>query len=349
MCSPWNHFLSQYDGRYVRTSNVLHERIPAAQLTRAIRININVSDFRCAQCKNTQSNLVRLRAAFEQVLNHASPNDQAPWSVEIMHVEAPGPLEVFIPTQKRLPNLRELHLRTNYFPDKFLSTTPPLSILAGTHWASSKLKRMDLSKLTTLTLQINSPASLTELCVPSLIHVALETRWRDLDPNKALYWLKVHGGNLETFYWIHTDVLPITSSNVDNIWSLCPRLQRLLPRRAEWTPPPFPHKPRLLRLDTGYFLVVPPCSFCHCKHGILVQFSSPSLQFLDSGIHMVQLVFLIWSKSLAGEHSTIESVFCFCSQAKAHGIVIVDSQGHTFEQAVVAYLEKRKRVVPSVY
>src|SRR5690349_21772750 len=48
VCSSWNQLLSQYDGRYVRTSDVLHKKIPATQLARALRIKVD--DCRCARC-----------------------------------------------------------------------------------------------------------------------------------------------------------------------------------------------------------------------------------------------------------------------------------------------------------
>ncbi|CCA77428.1 hypothetical protein PIIN_11405 [Serendipita indica DSM 11827] len=40
VCSSWNDFLASYDGRYVQISDIIHGTVPAAQLARALRINL---------------------------------------------------------------------------------------------------------------------------------------------------------------------------------------------------------------------------------------------------------------------------------------------------------------------
>ena len=351
VCSSWNQSLSRYNSRYVRTSDVIHGTIFVDQLVHALRIKVD--ECRCAQCKISHSNFTKLGITFEHVLNHASsvdaPIGQAPWSVEIMYVEPGSPLDVFIPARERLPNLRALYLRTTQYLDDFLSTTLPLSILVGNNWSPSKLRLMDLSKLTTLTLESYSPSSLSKLHFPHLVHVRLQTHWLRPDVSKAVEWLKIHGGSLETFYWIHDGPLSITSPDVESIWSLCPRLERLqLPLETEWTPPPVSHKLQLLRLDYGVASPpLQPCPYCHQEHDVTIQFSSPSPQFLNSGICAVRLTFHSWSRIFAGEATILGSLFCFWMQTEAHAIAVLDAYGLTFEQAVIARLEKWKGVAIS--
>ena len=344
VCSSWNHFLSLYDSRYVRTSDVIHGTIPAAQLARARRIRAD--DCRLVRCKSLHYSPPRVIASLELVLNQA--NGQAPWPVEILDVERAGYLGFTTPKIKHLSNLRALYLWAGRIPDDFLSAAPPLSILAGTYCTPDTMSRMDLSKLTTLQLEIGPPASLNDICIPSLIHVALSTCWRYDSPQRIIDWLEVHGSTLETFYWIHQhEELEMTSFDVDDIWPLCPRLKRLqLPWMAEWTPPPVSHALQLLRLNEGLALYpLQPCPLCHQIHDFTVQFSDPLPQFLNSDICAVQLTFQRWSHTLTGVDAAMDGVFCLWMQAKSHAIAVVDDRGWTFEQAVVAHLERRKGVV----
>ncbi|CAG7852874.1 SubName: Full=Uncharacterized protein {ECO:0000313/EMBL:CCA69314.1} [Serendipita indica DSM 11827] len=138
-------------------------------------------------------------------------------------------------------------------PDILFSAKPPLSLLAANAKDLIKIKQLELSNITTLSIQGIEPAHLSLVHLPNLTHVWFEMLWRPLiDQNRVhsiLEWLRFYGKRLETFYWLDFDS-GITDSDVDKVWSLCPNLQRLqLPVDARWTPPPSSHQIRLLRVE----------------------------------------------------------------------------------------------------
>jgi hypothetical protein len=270
VCKGWDSFLQQYAHRYVKMTDIYHDRIPGSVLPLAIRVDLTPdTDCQCYRCRNifelgTQRHLKwigykmmrRLEEAISLVHNSYGPTQQWNWNTEILQgclAVSERDLEVF---EYRAPGLAVLIQR---FDPIYAFNTLSSNLRVLTNEVPLDFRNfgwcLSSPTLTTLYLRLRTiETPIKDWQLPSLKHFAIETSTESFnqglqEKDNLLEILEVLGQNLETMHFrskMKSILVP------EKLWVVCPKLLRVqMPYK--WRDIPHKaHPVRFFMISAGY-------------------------------------------------------------------------------------------------
>ena len=213
VCRAWNEFLKHYDHRFVRLADVLHEHVPPASLSKAIRVELpdvicSCGEFHEETHGDFTRGLVNIWEAALSEANAGSGTKATQWRLEILDGSIDFISEKIETLWMCTPNLKVMisqgvgvsRWSTANFPSlkAFLSNPTDSSHIQGF------LRGIDLSSLTTLHIHSNHLDGLQDSNLHTLKHLSI-----DSDGTQVEVWsqeslhplLQRIGSNLHTFYY----------------------------------------------------------------------------------------------------------------------------------------------------
>ncbi|CCA73477.1 hypothetical protein PIIN_07431 [Serendipita indica DSM 11827] len=345
VCMSWNVFLSQFHYRYICTGHVRGGHIPSVALRLAWRMRLAPCD--CSRC--IESPKIR-RDSEKHAWSSIIETDplQAEWNLQILDMGGTSSLELLFDSPSRLANLRVVIESSEKVVDLVAKANIPLTILDGYSRLTTKLlPSIPLENVTTLKIFAQLQAGYTIPRIPNLRHLSMHTIATS-DSRKYLFdFLDINGSELITFFWRGT--MGVRTQN--SIWEKCPNAKSFqLPWDFQWIQPPSGHPIQHIRLDTERPTGVRPfCSMCGPAHSN-VQYVDHLPNLVKAGVQTIAMG--CWYTALfaapyrSADSGPLSRFMCTRHRASLHGVHLIDTRGLTFEDVVVASLERRRQGKP---
>lgn len=255
VCSSWDLYLSKFNHRYIRLSDIVHGVVPDTAFPDAIRVNIDHCDCRMCTASDPASPTWVLERATQRHRERLVDGliRHGPYSkLKIVHGDGCNSNEIALMWQSfKLQSV--VSSSSSYFCQGDI-VLPDLRVLIsgriGSYYSSETAP--SFPSLTTLGIQVEDFSAFTGLRLGALKHLSVSCDHEIFDEQEFLIeMLKRFGSQLETFYWtdnLKKAIIP------GEIWTLCPKiLQIQTPYKWGHEPPPN-HPVRCVRLTLPQIL-----------------------------------------------------------------------------------------------
>ncbi|KIM23374.1 hypothetical protein M408DRAFT_27937 [Serendipita vermifera MAFF 305830] len=258
VCKSWRGYLSLFEHRFVRMSDIWHHRIEKTAILRATRIN--VAAFQCA-CAEVCNGIPELSSRFSrfcaeivresrnlpvEILQGFDESAQEVWDAQ--DFEFLGRLQVvlsLINKNNRIPLMSQIPTLRNFWPGVSIYSEYPK-------------KHLVFKSLVTLLYMASSTTSAASLDwdLPSLRHLSIgyhgSVKPEEFTSCILLPMLRLVGRQLRSLY---IDNLGGIHEPVVDLWGLCPRVEKIDPGTRVHIPPPPNHPVHTLSIHSQYFSV----------------------------------------------------------------------------------------------
>jgi hypothetical protein len=346
VCKGWDAFLRQYAHRYVKLTDIYHNRIPNSVLPLAIRFEITPdTDCKCLLCLQNHGELgVKMLEQLEKAINLANDIyglDQQ-WNIEILEgclMRRGRVLHLF---KNRVPRLAAL-VRI-FGPTLALDTlSSNIRVLINEDSFEFPKLSLRLPNLTTLYLQKGLiDFSAKDWALPSLKHFTIEAfvdsfgrtiRERD----NLLEILEALGRNLETLHF-RSIMRPIPVP--EKLWTVCPKLLRVqMPYK--WSDvPPKAHPVHCFRISMEY--LAQEIGYRDIRE-YLPKLSNDDVSKCDFEARLD----VPWSKvTFFSDASTVQVMLFILDEYASCGVELKDYEGTSFQNFIVSVLRYYRKYLP---
>ncbi|KIM23373.1 hypothetical protein M408DRAFT_27936 [Serendipita vermifera MAFF 305830] len=257
VCKSWRGYLSLFEHRFVRMSDIWHRRIDKTAILKATRIDVATFTCSCAEICDEVADLSSRFSTFCVEIVRESRN----LPVEILQgfdkfAEEVWDAQVFTLLDRLQVVLSPLSNRGVRIPS--LSQIPTLRNFWPGVYSEFPKKYLVFKSPVTLFYVTNSTPSATSFDwdLPSLRHLYIG-RGHTVEPmtftvSILLPMLRLVGRRLRSLYIVNRGGI---HASVADIWNLCPVVERIRPGMEVRKPPPLNHPVHTLSTPLQYFSV----------------------------------------------------------------------------------------------